>query len=62
MEVRVDQDLCISCGLCVNQCPGVFDWNQDQKADAKANPVPVADEECCRGAVDDCPTQAISTA
>lgn len=62
MEVSVDQDLCISCGLCINSCPGVFDWNHDNKADAVASPVPDESEECCREAIDSCPTQAITVA
>ena len=62
MEVNVDQDLCISCGLCVNQCPDIFDWNKDGKADATNNPVPVATEDCCREAIGDCPTVAIKEA
>ncbi len=59
MEVQVDQDLCISCGLCVNHCPDVFDWNKDEKADATRNPVLPASEDCCREAIGDCPTTAI---
>ncbi|MGE5551830.1 MAG: ferredoxin [Bacteroidota bacterium] len=62
MEVSVDQDLCISCGLCVNHCPDVFDWNKDGKADAMTNPVPATTEDCCREAMDDCPTVAIKEA
>ncbi|MGE5598825.1 MAG: ferredoxin [Bacteroidota bacterium] len=60
MEFRVDQDLCISCGLCVNHCPEVFDWNDDGKADAMRNPVPPETEDCCKEAAADCPTAAIS--
>lgn len=60
VEVQVDQDLCIACGLCVNNCPSVFDWNKDEKADAFKNPVPQETEDCCREAIDGCPTQAIS--
>ena len=60
MEVRVDQDLCISCGLCVNHCPSVFAWNDGEKADAKDGSVPADVEDCCREAIDDCPTMAIS--
>lgn len=60
MQVQVDQDLCISCGLCVSNCPDVFDWNVEEKAVAKAAPVPAKDEECCRDSIAGCPTQAIS--
>jgi len=62
MEVHVDQDLCIACGLCVNNCPAVFDWNKDEKAGSLKNPVPSETEACCREAIDSCPTQAIAEA
>lgn len=60
MEVNVDPDLCISCGLCVDNCSQVFDWDQNEKAKALVNPVPLETADCCREAIDGCPTQAIS--
>jgi len=62
MNVQVDQDLCISCGLCVSNCPDVFAWNRDDKAEAVQNPVAAENEDCCREAIDGCPTQAIGEA
>ena len=32
--MEVDQDLCISCGACIDICPEVFTWNDDDKAEA----------------------------
>lgn len=60
MRVKVDQDLCISCGLCVNSCPEVFAWNEAEKATATKDPIPADQEDCCRDAIDGCPTQAIA--
>lgn len=60
MEVKVDQDLCISCGLCVSSCPEIFAWNDDEKAEA-ANEVDQNFEECVQEAADGCPTDAIET-
>jgi ferredoxin len=61
MEVKVDQDLCISCGLCVSSCPEIFGWNDDEKAEASSEPVEEEFEECVQEAADGCPTDAIET-
>ncbi len=36
MRVEVDQELCISCGACIDICPDVFEWNEDDKAGINA--------------------------
>lgn len=59
MKVEVDQDLCISCGACIDTCPEVFDWNEDEKAYAKVDEVPPEVEEECKEALEGCPTEAI---
>ena len=59
MEVEVDQELCISCGLCINTCPNVFEWNDAQKAVAVAGEVPKDEESAAHEAVEGCPTTAI---
>ncbi len=59
VKLIVDQDLCISCGLCIETCPEVFDWNDDGKADVILDPVPEELEESAREAQDGCPTEAI---
>ena len=58
MKVRVDPDLCTGCGLCVDQCPDVFDF-EDDVAVVKMDEVPVDWEEACRSAAEECPTEAI---
>lgn len=57
MKAIVDQNLCIGCGLCVNDCPDVFEMQGD-KAVAK-NPVPQSAEDSCKTAAQNCPVQAI---
>lgn len=60
MKIMVDQDLCISCGLCISICEEVFSWNDDEKA--YANPdeeVPAELEDSVQEAIDSCPTDAI---
>ena len=59
MIVKVDPDLCIGCGLCVNTVPNVFEMDED-KAVAKAGAVDAADEDSVKQMVEDCPVNAIS--
>jgi ferredoxin len=59
LKVYVDQDLCISCGLCIDTCPAVFDWNDDGKAHATVDEVPADAEGEAREALENCPSEAI---
>ncbi len=59
MKVEVFDDLCISCGACINTCPDVFEWGDDDKAIAKVSEVPKDKEQCAHEAVEGCPTAAI---
>ena len=59
MRVEVDQDLCISCGSCVDVCPEVFQWNDDEKAYSVVDEVPLEQEDTANEAVEGCPTNAI---
>ena len=61
MEAEVDQDLCISCGLCVSSCPDVFDWNNSEKAEVTQETIKPELEDCVQDAADGCPTDAIQT-
>lgn len=60
MQVEVDQELCISCGVCVDLCPDVFGWNDNEKAHSIVDEVPAEFEEVAQEAIDSCPTSAIS--
>ena len=55
---KVDQDLCIACGICSQVCPEVFDVGPDGKSVVKAD----ADlnAACIQDAIDQCPVGAIS--
>ncbi|WKV09693.1 ferredoxin [Thermoanaerobacterium sp. CMT5567-10] len=59
MKVYVDQDLCIACGLCIDTCPAVFDWNDEGKSHVIIDEVPEGEEQACRDSIDGCPTEAI---
>ena len=53
----VDQDVCISCGLCVDTVPGVFRLNDDNLAEVY-DPAG-ADEAEIQQAIDACPVSCI---
>lgn len=59
MRAHVDQDLCISCGLCISICDEVFHWNDDEKAEAIEEDIPAELHEDVREAIESCPTEAI---
>jgi ferredoxin len=59
MKFKVDQELCIGCGLCENICPDVFEMSDD-KAQVILNPVPETMHESAQAAEDSCPVSAIS--
>jgi len=59
MKARVNSDLCTGCGPCEEVCPEVFQV-QDNVAVVITDPVPLAAEESCREAMDNCPTEAIT--
>lgn len=59
MKASVDPDLCISCGACIDTCPEVFEWDDDDKAHAKVNEVPDGAEDTAKEAAENCPTEAI---
>lgn len=54
----VDKDLCVSCGLCTQVCPEVFEEGPEEIAQVKPDADPNA--ACIQDAVDQCPVGAIS--
>ncbi len=59
LKVEVDQDLCISCGLCVDECPDVFQWNDAGKVEEQSKEVPKDKQAQVKSALESCPTDAI---
>lgn len=57
MKVRVDQEKCIGCGLCISLAEAVFAYNEDGKAEA--GNVSPDDEDAVRDAAGSCPAAAI---
>jgi len=54
----VDQEVCISCGLCISICPNVFLFNNSGRSEC-FNPEGASEAEI-QSAIDGCPVQAIS--
>ncbi|MCK8825327.1 ferredoxin [Fuchsiella alkaliacetigena] len=59
ITLEVDPELCISCGLCIEECPAVFDWNDEDQAEAIVDQVPEKVQEDAQTAKEVCPTDAI---
>lgn len=60
MKTFVNED-CIGCGLCVNLCPEVFEFNDDGLSEATVDVVPENLEDQVKQAIDECPVAAIET-
>ena len=58
MRVTVDEETCIGCGLCAEECPEVFEMNDD-KARVKVDEVPDDATKSCEEAAENCPVEAI---
>ncbi len=58
MALKIDEEACIGCELCVQVCPDVFEMNSDGKSVVKLG----VDEnqDCIDEAIDSCPTSAIT--
>lgn len=58
-EIKIDQDECIGCEACVELCPAVFDFDDDE---GKAFVIEEsdADSDCVDEAIASCPAECIS--
>ena len=54
--IKVDEELCIGCGVCPSVCPEVFEMNDDGKAEV----ISQDDADCANKAAESCPVNAIS--
>jgi len=60
MNAKVDENACISCGLCESICSEVFKMNENDIAEVIVRSVPPEAEDTCREAAEGCPVDAIS--
>lgn len=58
-QPKVDPELCIGCGNCVDICPEVFEMGDDGLAYVIEG-AECDDAECCQEAADSCPVEAIT--
>jgi len=59
MKASVDQDGCISCGLCIDVCPKVFSYNENEVSQAIEGDIPADCMETAEEARDGCPVSVI---
>lgn len=59
MKAFIDRDGCISCGLCMDICPDVFEFADDGLADVKQEPTR-SNIHKAHEAAESCPVQVIS--
>lgn len=59
MGVKVNQEKCIGCGLCINLCPDVFEFGADNKSKVKDGADFEKNKECIKESVQSCPVAAI---
>ncbi|MDY6873071.1 MAG: ferredoxin [Chloroflexota bacterium] len=59
MKVRVDEDLCLGCGICEGLAPEVFSLANEPFAEVLVNPVPAEFEDAVRQSEEECPEEAI---
>ncbi|HKL79599.1 MAG TPA: ferredoxin [Mobilitalea sp.] len=59
MKASVDQDGCISCGLCIEVCPEVFTYNEDDLSQAIEGDIPSDYQDSAKEARDGCPVSVI---
>ena len=57
MEIKVDKNLCIGCGLCTTIAPDSFRLGDDGKSEVTDSSE--GSEESIQEAIDSCPVQAI---
>ncbi len=59
MKATVDQDNCISCGLCIDTCPEVFSYNENDVSQAIEGDIPADCLDKAEEARDGCPVSVI---
>lgn len=57
--VKVNKEKCISCGICANMCPEVFELKEDGKAQVKEKADIRKNQKCTEEAIQSCPVEAI---
>ena len=59
MEVKVNKDKCLGCGMCVGINSDVFEFDDDGLAKANKDKITEENEEEVKEAINSCPVGAI---
>ncbi len=59
MKVKVNKDACIGCGMCIDICPEVFRYDEDEKSEVIQGEVTEELEDGAGEACEACPVDAI---
>jgi len=59
MKIKINQNKCLGCGMCVNLCPKVFEL-QNGRSSVKKKVDLEKNKECVKEAIKNCPVQAIT--
>ncbi len=57
-QVIIDEEECIGCESCVELCPSVFGWNEDDEKAFVLDDAD-ADDDCIEEAIASCPAECI---
>lgn len=59
VEIKVDQGLCVGCGMCINMCPDVFMYNEESLSTVKSD-LAEFNLQSVQEACEVCPVDAIT--
>lgn len=57
-KVKIDEDECVGCEACVELCPDIFEFVDDEEK-AIVKMAEGGDEDCINEAIDSCPADCI---
>lgn len=60
MNVKIDSDICMGCGICETIAPEIFHLGDELHAHVLLHPVPGTQRDLVLQAIDECPEGAIS--
>ncbi len=60
LHASVDKNACIGCGICIDMCPAVFEFDPHGLSEATISSIDPSLNNSVREAAKACPTNAIS--
>lgn len=61
MTIKVNQDLCVGCGMCINMCPDIFTYDEKNLSTVKSDAnLAESNLQSAQEARDVCPVDAIT--